>query len=129
MEYGLMPKINQYVDNNQLLIQQVQSSSEIAKLKSSVEAKELEKQKFLKGADEVTSSNDVSKTSKTNSINSNRANYHEVVLTNVNFGFNDSSRDFFVKATRGEIENQYPTDEMMRLKAYFIAQAKEETAV
>ena len=33
MEYGLIPKIDQAAQNNQLLVQQVQPSNEIAKLK------------------------------------------------------------------------------------------------
>ncbi len=37
-------------------------------------------------------------------------------------------RIFFVRAVRGETQNQFPTDDMMRLKAYFIAQARAETA-
>lgn len=129
MEYGLIPKVNQYADNNEVLIQQVQPSKEIAKLKANVEAKELEQQKVLEQVDGVTSPEEISKSSSIQATNSNAGtSYHEVVLTNFNFGFNDSSRDFFVKAVRGEAENQYPTDEMMRLKAYFIAQAEAEAS-
>ncbi len=54
--------------------------------------------------------------------------YKEVLLTNLNFGYNSSSKDFFVRVVRGDVENQFPTDEMMKLKAYFIAKAKAEIA-
>ena len=46
--------------------------------------------------------------------------YQEFILTNVNFGFNNDSHDFFVKSIQGNAENQYPTDEMMRLKIYLM---------
>lgn len=129
MEYGLIPKINQYADNNEVLIQQVQASSQTAKLKDNVEAKYLEQEKVLEQVDGISTPEELAKSSETQAIKSNvNESYHEVVLTNLNFGFNDSSRDFFVKAIRGEAENQYPTDEMMRLKAYFIAQAETETS-
>jgi len=46
-------------------------------------------------------------------------NFTEVKLYNTNFGFNDSSKDFFIKVDRGAFsENKYPTDEIMRLKSY-----------
>lgn len=120
MEYGLIPKIDQAAQNYQLLVQQVQPSNEIAKLKEQNEAKEIAKENFLKPKEkeEVKESSALIKA----------VPYQEVVLTNLNFGFNNSSKDFYVKAIRGEAENQYPTDEMMRLKAYFIAQAKAEAA-
>lgn len=120
MEYGLIPKIDQAAQNYQLLVQQVQPSNEIAKLKEQNEAKEIVKENFLKPKE---------KEEVKESLTPVKAvPYQEVVLTNLNFGFNNSSKDFYVKAIRGEAENQYPTDEMMRLKAYFIAQAKAEAA-
>lgn len=119
MEYGLIPTINQYADNKQILIQQVEPLNSISKLKNSDEAKEIVKEKFLK-PEEVTATKKVDV--------SDIVKYQEVALTNLNFGFNDSSHDFFVRAIRGESQNQYPTDEMMKLKAFFIAQAKAELA-
>lgn len=125
MEYGLIPSINQYADNHEILIQQIQPSSEIAKLKNGDEAKEIAKNNFLKGVDKT--SEDASEVTETAKVSpQNTAQFQEVVLTNLNFGFNDSSRDFFVRATRGEIENQYPTDEMMKMKAYFMELARAE---
>ena len=120
MEYGLIPNIDQAAENNQILIQQVQPSNKVAKLNGGNEAKEVISEDFLKAnQSEDISSND----KKVDSIP-----FQEITLTNLNFGFNSESKDFYVKATRGDIENQYPTDEMMKLKAYLISQAKEETA-
>ena len=42
---------------------------------------------------------------------------NEVMLDNVSFGYNKETKDFFVKVKRGGIENKYPTDDMMKLKA------------
>ncbi|XOB60997.1 hypothetical protein ACMC56_10320 [Campylobacterota bacterium DY0563] len=126
MEYGLIPTINQYADNNELLIQQVQPSNEIAKLSNGNEAKQIARDAFLKGIDEVSDSSEVSKSNEVSSAKVSQ--YQEVVLTNLNFGFNDASRDFYVKAVRGEAENQYPTDDMMRLKAYYLAQEQAQAA-
>lgn len=41
----------------------------------------------------------------------------EVILDNVSFGFNKETNDFFIKVKRGNVENKYPTDDMMKLKA------------
>ncbi len=129
MEYGLIPKISQYADNNQIQIQQIQPLTEIAKLKTGDESRQVTKDNFLKGVEKTSSE----KTSETQEIKKvtpqDVSQYQEVVLTNMNFGFNDSSKDFFVRAIRGEAQNQFPTDEMMKLKAFFIAQAKAELAV
>ena len=45
---------------------------------------------------------------------------NEVILDNVRFGYNKSSKDFFVKVTRGEAEYKYPTQDMMKVKAYIL---------
>ncbi len=47
---------------------------------------------------------------------------NEVILDNVRFGYNQSSKDFFVKVTRGDTEYRYPTEEMMRVKAYLLSE-------
>lgn len=133
MEYGLISNINQYADNQDILIQQIKPSNEIAKLSNGDEAKQLAKDSFFKNVNESSSSNKVTKESssanQTKEVSAQEvAQYQEVVLTNLNFGYNNSSKDFYVKAVRGESESQFPTDEMMKLKAYFIAQAKAERA-
>ena len=45
---------------------------------------------------------------------------NEVIIDNVRFGYNKESKDFFVKITRGDIENKYPTEDMMKIKAFLI---------
>lgn len=48
------------------------------------------------------------------------ADLNEVILDNVRFGYNKQSKDFFVKVTRGEAEYRYPTEDMMKVKAYIL---------
>ena len=52
--------------------------------------------------------------------NQSLSDKNEVILDNVKFGYNKSSKDFFVKVTRGEAEYKYPTEDMMKVKAYIL---------
>lgn len=45
---------------------------------------------------------------------------NEVMLDNVKFGYNKSSKDFFIKITRAEAEYKYPTEDMMKVKAFIM---------
>ena len=48
----------------------------------------------------------------------NLGTFTEVKLYNSDFGFNESSKDFFIKVSRGTfVDSKYPTDEIMRLKS------------
>ena len=53
---------------------------------------------------------------------------NEVILDNVRFGYNKSSRDFFVKVTRGEAEYKYPTEDMMKVKAYILQELEQNNS-
>ena len=55
------------------------------------------------------------------------SNKNEVILDNVRFGYNKSSKDFFVKVTRGEAEYKYPTEDMMKVKAYILQELESST--
>lgn len=54
---------------------------------------------------------------------------NEVILDNVRFGYNKSSKDFFVKVTRGEAEYKYPTEDMMKVKAYVLQELDNKSKV
>ena len=41
---------------------------------------------------------------------------NEVMLDNVKFGYNETTKDFFVRITKGDMEYQYPTEDMLNLK-------------
>ncbi len=47
----------------------------------------------------------------------NLTDVNEVILDNIQFGYNRETKDFFVKVKRGNVENKYPTEDMMRVKA------------
>ena len=63
---------------------------------------------------------------KKNSSKEPTSELNEVILDNIKFGYNRESKDFFVKITRGDIENKYPTEDMMRVKAQMMALQKAE---
>lgn len=112
MEYGLIAKVDQFSDNRSLEIQKVQKSSETSKITQNDELKQIKQEN-------IDSEKQVSEMKKTELAKTPLQ--FEFTLTNTNFGFNDSSKDFYVKATRGNVENQYPTESMMRLKSYLIS--------
>lgn len=53
-------------------------------------------------------------------LGSQDSDKNEVILDNVRFGYNKNSKDFFVKVTRGDAEYKYPTEDMMKVKAYIL---------
>ncbi|MGM0519533.1 MAG: hypothetical protein ACQERD_07805 [Campylobacterota bacterium] len=119
MEYGLVANLDQYKDNRSVQLEQIQASSDAKLNEGTSNLNELRKEEFLKAGE--TSSLQKAK-------NESAKNSYEYVLTNMNFGFNDSSKDFYVKAQRGESESQYPTEEMMRLKAFLQSQAQQDVS-
>ena len=114
MEYGMLPKIDQFSDNKALEIQKVQPSSKSSEVTSSEQLQQIQQEAISKEK-EVSQAKNVQNNTPTSTT-------YETVLTNLNFGFNDASKDFYVKAIRGKAENQYPTEDMMRLKAYLLSQ-------
>lgn len=115
MEYGMLPKIDQFSDNKALEIQKVQPSSKSSEVTAKDNLEEI-KQSAIDKLKEISQTNEIKNNDKSSSSK------YETVLTNLNFGFNDASKDFYVKAIRGKSENQYPTEDMMRLKAYLMSQ-------
>jgi uncharacterized FlaG/YvyC family protein len=41
---------------------------------------------------------------------------NEVMLDNIKFGFNEDTKEFFVRVTKGDSQYQFPTEDMMKLK-------------
>lgn len=111
MELGTVHNLEQFNVNSFDKSQVIDKTSQIQKINNEKDSDVSIVDEFLK----LSETQEKAKVAKSSS-------HQEVVLTNLNFGFNDSSRDFFVKAVHGEVENQYPTDDMMRLKAYMMAQ-------
>ena len=52
---------------------------------------------------------------------------NEVILDNVRFGYNKNSKDFFVFFSRGEAEYKYPTEDMMKVKAFLLQELEQKT--
>lgn len=107
MEYGMVSKLSQFTDNTALEVQKVQTSSQSAEIKN--------RQNLESIQEKSKESSNVSQVQNEKSATSQK---YEVLLTNTNFGYNVNSRDFFVKVERGKVENQYPTEQMMKIKAY-----------
>jgi hypothetical protein len=51
-------------------------------------------------------------------------NMNEVILDNVQFGFNNQTKDFFVRIKKGEAEYTFPTESMMAIKAHLMDSMK-----
>ncbi|MFV7791185.1 flagellin [Aliarcobacter lanthieri] len=66
---------------------------------------------------------------KKNASKEPMAELNEVILDNVQFGYNKQSRDFFVKVTRGDAEYKYPTEDMMKVKAYLIEEFEKSNKI
>ncbi|KLE09167.1 hypothetical protein AF80_07110 [Aliarcobacter butzleri L355] len=111
MEYGMVSKLSQFTDNKALEVQKVQTSSQSAEIKNRQNLESIQE----KSIDKSKESSNVSQVQNEKSATSQK---YEVLLTNTNFGYNVNSRDFFVKVERGKVENQYPTEQMMKMKAY-----------
>lgn len=118
MELGNIPKIDQFKDNKAVEMQQVKSTSNLAKTDEQRELQQIQK----KSIDQAKENSDVQKAQNESASKSK----YEVVLSNTNFGFNSSSQDFFVRVERGNSENQYPTEDMMQVKAQMMALQKAE---
>ena len=59
-----------------------------------------------------------------NSINNKGTN--EVILDNVKFGFDNESKEFFVRITKNGNDYQFPTDQIMRMKAHLQESLEEQ---
>jgi uncharacterized FlaG/YvyC family protein len=112
MQYGMLPKIDQFTDNKVLEVKKIQPSNKSSEITTDEAIKKVEQEGISK-------EKEVSETKKVE--DKVTPNKFEVVLSNTNFGYNSSSKDFYVKVERGNTENQYPTQDMMRTKAYLMS--------
>lgn len=122
MEYGMVPKLSQFTDNQALEVQKVQTSSQSAEIRNKQNLEDIQHEAIEKSKENSTTEQ------VQNQKVASSAKY-EVLLTNTNFGYNSNSRDFYVKVERGNVENQYPTEEMMKVKAYMLSLQEGATSV
>ena len=59
--------------------------------------------------------------------NQDSSEKNEVILDNIRFGYNKNSRYFFVKVTRGDAEYKYPTEYMMKVKAFILQELEQNS--
>lgn len=114
MEVGIVPRIDQYKDNKNIQMQQVKSSSDSASISSEKNLEQIQ-QEFISKAKK----NEATEQVKVDTAKV--ASKYESLISNINFGYNRESKDFYIKVERGNVENQYPTEEMMRVKAYVLS--------
>lgn len=108
MEFGQIPQLQQF---------QADSIRKTEFVNETNPTKMIENNKEPKEVLEIIQDK-VEETAKGTEVKSgDLSTYNEVPITNLSFGFNEESKDFFIKVKRGDFETQYPTDEMMRLKA------------
>ena len=117
MQYGMLPKIDQFTDNKVLEVKKIQPSNKSSEITTEESIQQV-KQEAISKDKEVSETKNIEDKVRT-------PNKFEVVLSNTNFGYNSSSKDFYVKVERGNVENQYPTQDMMQLKAYMLSIGKE----
>ncbi|MCK5111557.1 MAG: flagellin [Arcobacteraceae bacterium] len=56
-----------------------------------------------------------------NTIESN-----EIMLDNVKFGYDKETKQFFVRITTDGIDRQFPTEQIMKMKAHFLQSLNQE---
>lgn len=108
MEFGQIPQLLDFQDQSVRkleVVNEVNPSKIVENNKESEEVIDV----IRKKSQEIPDAKEVKK--------GDFSTYNQVSLTNLSFGFNPESKDFFIKVKRGDFEAQYPTDEMMRLKA------------
>lgn len=113
MEYGVMPKLEAYSSEQIYKAQTVQPSNATSQVVEGKDSKVVSKEEFSKISE--------SKEVKAKKEDVDTSNTIEFTLTNLNFGYNNNSKDFYVKAIRGQSESQYPTEEMMKIKAFILS--------
>ena len=57
--------------------------------------------------------------------NKEQAKSNELILDNVKFGYNEDTKEFFVRITKGNQEYQFPTEDMFKLKKSLMDAYKE----
>jgi uncharacterized FlaG/YvyC family protein len=119
MEVGNIPVFELYDTSISRKIDAVQKVQEITLLNEEVENRNIGNTQLAKELMEIR---------KTQAKEKLNAQPVEFVISNVNFGYNPESKDFYVKVNRSDYMAQYPTDEMMKLKAYLMHLAQDNIA-
>ena len=119
MEVGNIPVFELYNTAISKKIDVIQKTQEISLLNAEVENRNIDHPELVK---------ELMATRKAQAKEKPKAEPVEFVISNVNFGYNPESKDFYVKVNRSDYMAQYPTDEMMKLKAYLMHLAEDNIA-
>lgn len=103
--------------NNKIIDATNKSASDINYKETFVNSQKVEKYNGLSDVGLI--QNNVSKSNTSTNVKP-----YEVLLPSTNFGFNTKTNDFYVKVTRGNVTNQYPTEDMMKFKMLMIENLK-----
>jgi uncharacterized FlaG/YvyC family protein len=112
MEVGNIPRFEQYPNFSQTKVEEVKPTQPSSLLNEEVKNRNIDHPDLVKELMNTKKSAQVEEPTNKAPI--------EFVISNVNFGYNPESKDFFVKVNRSDYVAQYPTDEMMKLKAYLM---------
>lgn len=119
MEVGNIPKFEQFANFSQTKTERVQQTHETSLLNEEVQNRNIQNPELVREMVQSKATKKVEPTVK---------EPLEFIISNVNFGYNAESKDFYVKVNRSDYFAQYPTDEMMRLKAYLMSLNEERIA-
>lgn len=109
MLVGMVPQMDGYKDDVEL------KSTQILELnKSNDIVTQKEPQAIINKPQ-----NNIDKTSEVSKINEQtEESLYEVSLANVSFGYNEETKDLYVKVQKGDFEIQYPSEEVLKLREY-----------
>lgn len=119
MEVGNIPVFELYDTSISRKVDVIQKAQEATLLNEEVESRNVRHPELSKELAEIR---------KVQAKEKPNAKPVEFVISNVNFGYNPESKDFYVKVNRSDYIAQYPTDEMMKLKAYLMHLAEDQIA-
>lgn len=119
MEVGNIPKFEQFANFSQTKTEKVQQAHETSLLNEEVQNRNIQNPELVR---------EMVQSKETKKVEPTVKEPLEFIISNVNFGYNEESKDFYVKVNRSDYFAQYPTDEMMRLKAYLMSLNEERIA-
>lgn len=118
MEVGNIPRFEQFENKIPQNVEAIKKIQETKLLTEEVKNKNIDHPELIE---------EFTKTSQAKLQEAPKAPPIEFMISNVNFGYNPESKDFYVKVNRSDYMSQYPTDEMMKLKVYLMHLAQENS--
>ncbi|MFA7084390.1 MAG: hypothetical protein WC141_07635 [Arcobacteraceae bacterium] len=111
MEVGNIPRFEQFENIVPKHIEEIKKIQKLELMDEEVKNRNIDNPEMIK---------ELSSIRKIKSKEQSAPKTVEYNISNVNFGYNAETKDFYVKVNRSDYMAQYPTDEMMKLKAYLM---------